>query len=90
MTGPEALEHPFIRGEAPLPGISPAEGQHLADSLQAFLGLNRLKKLVLEVVAFSLPSLTIERLRETFQAIDTDRCVPCNSQSRLYPSSLSV
>lgn len=73
MTSVEALEHPFIRGEAPLPSISAAEGQHLAESLQAFLGLNLLKKLVLEVVAFSMPSATIEKLRETFQAIDTDR-----------------
>lgn len=73
MTSVDALEHPFIRGEVPLPSISASEGQHLAESLQAFLGLNLLKKLVLEVVAFSLPSTTIERLRETFQAIDTDR-----------------
>ena len=50
------------------------------DSLNKFVKLCELKKLVLKAVAFSLTHDQIAQLREHFQSIDTDRSGTISSE----------
>lgn len=44
-----------------------------ADSLKSFVEMSRFKKLVLEMIAFSMSSHQITQMREEFNTIDKDR-----------------
>jgi hypothetical protein len=63
-----------VRGEVPQYSLSVQESNDLVSALHEFHTMSMLKKVIVEVVAFSLPPDSIERMRDVFLVIDTDRC----------------
>mmetsp|Transcript_73149 Transcript_73149/g.122136 ORF Transcript_73149/g.122136 Transcript_73149/m.122136 type:complete len:554 (-) Transcript_73149:316-1977(-) len=77
LSASKALEHPWIKSASTLQtGVDPAEqmSRHLevVDSLQEFARAEDVKKVALEVIAFSTPPNKVEELRDLFVTIDKD------------------
>jgi len=71
-----ALAHRWVKRHARRQPLSP-EVEHgqlcdVVDSLEAFANADKLAKIALEVIAFSLPPARLEALRQIFQSMDTD------------------
>ncbi|XP_021849416.1 calcium-dependent protein kinase 24 [Spinacia oleracea] len=71
MTVDEVLEHPWMKNannnaDVPL-------GQNVRTRIKQFSLMNKFKKKVLRVVADTLPDEQIEKLRKTFNMMDTDK-----------------
>lgn len=77
ITPEAALQHPFIQNLYSDDGSKvsrrPEASTDVVQALSSFLRMSRFKKLMLEVVAFSLNSTQIAMLRDEFNAIDSDR-----------------
>lgn len=77
-TPQQALMHPFIK-LADKPMGNPDDGmiaettEDVVNSLKSFVQMSRFKKLVLELVAFTLSSGQISQMREEFNSIDVDK-----------------
>eukprot|EP00316_Scyphosphaera_apsteinii_P011201 CAMPEP_0119343668 /NCGR_PEP_ID=MMETSP1333-20130426/106570_1 /TAXON_ID=418940 /ORGANISM="Scyphosphaera apsteinii, Strain RCC1455" /LENGTH=730 /DNA_ID=CAMNT_0007356073 /DNA_START=45 /DNA_END=2237 /DNA_ORIENTATION=+ len=77
LSASKALEHPWIKSASTLhTGVDPSEqmSSHLevVDSLQEFARAEDVKKVALEVIAFSTPPNKVEELRDLFVTIDKD------------------
>ncbi|KAH9606868.1 hypothetical protein KSS87_019702 [Heliosperma pusillum] len=71
LTVDEALEHPWLKNandnaDIPL-------GQNVRTRIKQFSLMNKFKKKVLRVVADSLPDEQVDKLRRTFNMMDTDK-----------------
>mmetsp|Transcript_12129 Transcript_12129/g.16529 ORF Transcript_12129/g.16529 Transcript_12129/m.16529 type:complete len:521 (+) Transcript_12129:221-1783(+) len=70
MTAQEALNHPWVREDGDAPD-NPLDDTVLA-RLKKFSGMNRLKKMALNVIAKNMSSFEIEGLKELFKSFDRD------------------
>mmetsp|Transcript_19800 Transcript_19800/g.28472 ORF Transcript_19800/g.28472 Transcript_19800/m.28472 type:complete len:659 (-) Transcript_19800:13-1989(-) len=77
LTPEQALAHPFIQlansSSGPTDRRMSETSPDVADSLKSFVEMSRFKKLILEMVAFSMSSNQITQMREEFNVIDKDR-----------------
>ena len=77
MPASEAVHHPWIKQQSTLHSGEDAahemqRHQDIVDSLQAFSEADDLKRVALEVIAFSTPPGKLEELRHMFVNMDTD------------------
>lgn len=77
LSASEAVKHPWITKRSQMhSGVDAASmlqrHEDIVESLQAFSEADDLKKLALEVIAFSTPPSKLEELRSVFQKIDID------------------
>jgi len=77
LSATAARNHPWIQNASRLHkgddvAVEMARHQEIVDSLQSFSEANDLKKLALEVIAFSTPPAKLEELRNVFVKMDAD------------------
>jgi len=77
LAASEAVKHPWIQHKSNVhqgedAAIALHKHNEVVDSLISFSEADDLKKLALEVVAFSTPPAKLEELRKLFQSMDTD------------------
>lgn len=77
MSARQALDHPWIQEARRVstphePGKALSANANVLRSVQAFAQMESLKKVALEVVAFTTPTAKLERMRKLFTAIDQD------------------
>lgn len=71
LTIEEVLENPWIQNANAAPNVS--LGEHVRTRIQQFFLMNKFKKRVLRVVADNLPDELIERIKQAFHTMDTDK-----------------
>mmetsp|Transcript_32566 Transcript_32566/g.85579 ORF Transcript_32566/g.85579 Transcript_32566/m.85579 type:complete len:571 (-) Transcript_32566:452-2164(-) len=77
LSASEAVKHPWIQQQSKVhqgddASIALDKHQEVVESLVNFAEADDLKKLALEVIAFSTPPSKLEELRKLFQSMDTD------------------
>jgi len=77
LTAQQALQHPWIKNaqtqRAPAPVERARLKRQVSFSMGKFVDFSSMRKLMLEVVAFSLKPEEIAEMREAFEEMDTDR-----------------
>ncbi|CAO2838131.1 unnamed protein product [Amaranthus hypochondriacus] len=71
ITVEEVLSHPWMKNAANTADV--LLGENVRTRIKQFSLMNKFKKKVLQVVADTLPEEQIEKLRNTFQMMDTDK-----------------
>ncbi|XP_065869299.1 calcium-dependent protein kinase 24 [Euphorbia lathyris] len=71
LTVKEALEHPWIRNAKSAPNIN--LGENVATKIKQFSLMNKFKKKVLSIVANNLTHDEIDKIKDTFNLMDTDK-----------------
>jgi len=75
LTAVQALQHPWMRDTSALqtePLSSKLDGMKVLKALKEFSGFGELKKVVIDVIAFSLDPQLMKESRESFRFIDKD------------------
>jgi len=68
-----ALQHPWLKAAAPSPTLQDNSKAEIIGSLRQFTSFSAMRKLMLEVIAFTLNTEQINGLRVIFEAMDEDK-----------------